>query len=163
MTESWALITAFPNYEVSNCGRVRNIKTGRVLKPGTQNFGHKNVLLCISGQIFDCSVHRLVLQTFVGPCPQGMECRHLDGNPANNHVDNLKWGTHKENMQDTIRHGHQVNNSGANHPRAKLTWEQVEEIRSSELSRCALAKRFNVCVGVIDNVVMYKSYKQCVK
>jgi len=36
-------------------------------------------------------VDHLVLLAFVGPCPEGYECRHLDGDPANNHVDNLRW------------------------------------------------------------------------
>src|SRR5262245_38045005 len=48
---------------------------------------------------------RLVLLAFVGPCPEGMECRHLDGNPQNNHVDNLRWGTSAENTEDQRRHG----------------------------------------------------------
>ncbi len=51
------------------------------------------------------TVHRLVLEAFVGPCPPGMQCRHLDGNPANNRLENLAWGTHAENAADKIRHG----------------------------------------------------------
>lgn len=50
-------------------------------------------------------VHILVLTTFVGPCPDGMVCRHLDGNPSNNHVSNLAWGTPLENSADRITHG----------------------------------------------------------
>ncbi len=50
-------------------------------------------------------VHQLVLGAFVGPCPIGMECRHLDGNPSNNFLSNLRWGTHLENMEDMRRHG----------------------------------------------------------
>src|SRR5271166_1685861 len=44
--------------------------------------------------------HTLVLLTFVGPCPEGYECRHLDGNPANNRLRNLAWGTRLENAAD---------------------------------------------------------------
>ena len=50
-------------------------------------------------------VHILVLITFVGPCPDGMVCRHLDGKPTNNHVLNLAWGTPLENSADRILHG----------------------------------------------------------
>jgi hypothetical protein len=49
-------------------------------------------------------VHHLVLRAFVGPCPAGMQTRHLDGNPANNRLDNLCWGTPKENAEDCARH-----------------------------------------------------------
>jgi hypothetical protein len=51
------------------------------------------------------SVHHLVLELFVGPRPPGMECRHLDGNPQNNHRSNLAWGTSKENVADQYLHG----------------------------------------------------------
>ncbi len=50
-------------------------------------------------------VHILVLTTFVGPCPDGMVCRHIDGNPTNNNVANLAWGTPRENSADRILHG----------------------------------------------------------
>jgi hypothetical protein len=42
---------------------------------------------------------------FVGPYPEGMEIRHLDGNPENNALENLKYGTRSQNIQDQIRHG----------------------------------------------------------
>ncbi len=50
-------------------------------------------------------VHRLILETFVGPCPEGMECRHLDGNPANNCLNNIAWGTREQNIEDNRKNG----------------------------------------------------------
>lgn len=50
-------------------------------------------------------VHVLVLEAFDRPRPKGAVCRHLDGNPINNHLSNLAWGTHKENTEDRKRHG----------------------------------------------------------
>lgn len=50
-------------------------------------------------------VHRLVCSTFHGPCPDGMQCRHLDGDPHNNAASNLRWGTQEENTLDKYRHG----------------------------------------------------------
>lgn len=50
-------------------------------------------------------VHHLVLWAFVGPAPPKMECRHLNGNPADNRPENLKWGTRRENVHDAIAHG----------------------------------------------------------
>ena len=50
------------------------------------------------------SVHRLVLEAFVGPMPEAMETRHLDGNPANNCLDNLRYGTRAENEADKRLH-----------------------------------------------------------
>jgi hypothetical protein len=58
-----------------------------------------------AGETLNFLVHRLVLEAFVGPCPPGLECRHLDGNPGNNLVSNLEWGTHASNEADKKRHG----------------------------------------------------------
>lgn len=49
-------------------------------------------------------VHQLVLLVFVGPRPVGFECRHLDGNPRNNYLSNLQWGTPKQNGEDRVKH-----------------------------------------------------------
>lgn len=54
-------------------------------------------------------IHRLVLEAFVGPCPDGMEALHSDGNKTNNNVDNLRWGTPSENNRDIVKHGRHRN------------------------------------------------------
>lgn len=48
-------------------------------------------------------VHRIVLETFVGPCPDGMECDHKDRNRSNNHIENLRWVTKAENQHNTSK------------------------------------------------------------
>src|SRR5215471_7024046 len=73
-------------------------------------------------------IHRLVLEAFVGPCPPGMECRHVNGDPRDNRLVNLCWGTRTENCADTVRHGRTP--SGERHHAARLTAEQVRGIRS---------------------------------
>ena len=64
-------------------------------------------------------IHRLVLETFIGPCPDNMECRHLDGNSKNNNLENLRWDTRIKNSQDRILHGR---------AKKKLTKEKVKRI-----------------------------------
>ncbi len=51
------------------------------------------------------SVHRMVAESFIGPIPDGMVVRHLDGEPTNNRVTNLAIGSHSENHLDKRRHG----------------------------------------------------------
>jgi len=76
-----------------------------VLKAGTNKAGYKLVSLWRDGKGRSCNVHRLVAAAFLGPCPTGMEVRHLDGDPTNNDVANLRYGTGSENCQDITRHG----------------------------------------------------------
>ncbi len=98
-------------YQVSNHGRVKSLNYHRmgiakILKPKKHGkYNHLHVDLRNNGQRKDCFVHRLVLTSFVGCCPEGKECLHLDGNASNNRLENLRWGTHAENMRDMINHG----------------------------------------------------------
>lgn len=73
-------------------------------------------------------VHRMVLAAFVGPPPTpGHCCRHLNGVPDDNRVENLAWGTHAENAADKIAHG--TAPRGERHPCAKLTEGEVVRLR----------------------------------
>ena len=61
------------------------------------SYGYRTIK--IAGTV--CLVHRLVLETFVGPCPEGMECDHRNHNTADNRIENLAWITHSDNMYNT--------------------------------------------------------------
>ncbi len=125
MSEEWRAVVGFEgSYEVSNLGRVRSLdrhvtyqkqtgKTrsvtkfykGRLLRPGTVKSGHQLVVLGLGNIKRSKFVHDLVLRAFVGPPPPETECCHGDGNPANNPLSNLRWGTRLENVADAIKHG----------------------------------------------------------
>lgn len=97
-------------YEVSSHGRIRRVAPGRGTHPGrmlnplTDDKGYLYVNL--SGRMR--RIHRLVLAAFVGE--SDMLCRHLDGDPKNNTLSNLRYGTPKENSADRITHGrHRLN------------------------------------------------------
>lgn len=118
--ESWLPVVNWESlYEVSDFGRVRSLPRlaqdergiyrltpGHLLKPAKVNkWGHRFVSLSLNGHVTQQLVHRLVLAAFVGPCPEGQETRHWDGDAANNHLSNLLYGTHKENEEDKKRYG----------------------------------------------------------
>ena len=71
-------------------------------------------------------VHHLVLEAFVGPRPEGYECCHKDGNPMNNNLPNLYWGTPAQNDADQSRHGRK---KGEKHHNAVLNDDTVRTIR----------------------------------
>jgi hypothetical protein len=124
-TYTWRSIPSWPNYAVSSTGVIRNRKTWRLLKLIRRKSGH---LYFYPQRGRRCYAHRAVLEAFVGPAGVGQECRHLDGNPANNSVDNLCWGSRRENAGDKQRHGTQPRGEGV--ATAKLTERDVQEIRS---------------------------------
>jgi HNH endonuclease len=105
-------------------------------------------------------VHRLVLETFIGPCPPGMECRHLNGNCLNNSLRNLCWGTSQANSEDTKRHGRQM--AGSRFPHAKLKEADIPDIRrlyAEGWLQCQLARFFDVSECMISLVLHGKRWK----
>ena len=110
----YRVIPEFPGYRVGNdgsawtCWNLGNHKIcgkWKKLRAKPASHGYPTVGLHRDGKRHFRLVHRLVLQAFVGHCPKGMECRHLDGDQINNRLENLQWGTRTENMADMIRHG----------------------------------------------------------
>jgi len=92
-------------YEVSNDGQVRALrKGGNIMRPFITEKGYRRVYLYRAPFVERVRVHTAVLRAFVGPRPKGMVTRHLDGNPGHNHLTNLAWGTHAENMADRKLH-----------------------------------------------------------
>jgi len=111
-------------------------------------------------------VHELMLYVYRGERPIGMECRHLDGNPLNNHIDNLAWGTRLENAADRKKHNTQVH--GSSHGRSKLNEREVEMILnlSKYHTQQELADVFGVSrsrISYIINGVHWKSVYNKVK
>lgn len=109
----WRVIPGFKDYEISNYGDIISHKLGRTkyLNPSISNSGYYNLSLCRNKEVYNFYLHQLVILAFKGPCPFNMEVRHLDGNPSNNHISNLKYGTHSENLKDAIEHGTIANGS----------------------------------------------------
>lgn len=150
MSELWRPVLGHEGrYSVSSTGLVRRdaagggAVAGRVLVPTTTVHGYQRVEL--RNGLVRCAryVHRLVLEAFVGVCPEGLECRHLDGNPDNNDVGNLCWGTDQDQADDKIRHGR-----GAK----KLDAAAVLAIRNDQRSSRTVARAFGVAASTIKRI-----------
>lgn len=102
----WRTLPEFPMYRVSDRGDIFSEHLGGVMVASLHRSGHLNIALhSASGGRKTLQVHRLVLLAFVGePSPGQIAC-HNDGDPSNNHVENLRWGTPSSNAWDSIRHG----------------------------------------------------------
>ena len=93
-------------YEVSDRGRVRShlYRAPRFLRYFDDRGYSRVSLQLASGDEKKFFVHALVLHAFVGPRPEGLVIRHLDGNPQNNNLSNLRYGTQAENEGDKRSH-----------------------------------------------------------
>lgn len=161
--EEWRPIVGYEGlYEVSSLGRVRSCERvipSRLLKLQVTEEGYVRVHL--SGKNRRCaSVHALVLTAFKGPKPVNQVGRHMDNVRHNNTVENLQWGTQKENVADRIRHGTYY--QGSRHPNSKLTESDVATIRAlseSGLTNVAISKWFALTPSNIGQIVNRKAWK----
>lgn len=161
-------------YQISNFGRIKSLSRTRPHMGGMYvipekiiklNKGHKpkHTTLYNNGKIRTVTIHRLVMETFVGPCPEHMECCHDDGNVSNNRLDNLRWDTAVNNQSDRLRHG--TDCRGEKNPNVVLTLKQVNKAKSlwnlGKYSMNQIANKLQLSGSAISNVLSGKSWNWC--
>lgn len=116
--------------------------------------GHRKVTIRVDNTPVTRTVHQFVIAAWRGPSPgPGYVIRHLNGDPADNRIENLSWGTRRENALDAVRHG--THPSGERHPIAKLTEDQVRDAKRRMAygeSGNALAKELGVSRQAMYNI-----------
>lgn len=88
--EKWAEVEGFPNYAVSNLGRVMNVHTNAILRPRDNSYGYSRVALRRDGKTYDRYVHHLVAKAFIMEYKAGTQIKHAQDN-SDNHVMNLRF------------------------------------------------------------------------
>jgi hypothetical protein len=143
MEEVWKTIEGYEDsYQISTLGRVRSLDRsrrhakgglfrirGKVLKNLRHQFGYPFVRLCKDSVYSNHYIHTLVLESFVGKRPEGMQACHNDGNAENSCLENLRWDTVANNNKDKVKHG--TIKRGEQNRGSKLTEEQVRAIRAA--------------------------------
>ena len=108
MEEIWKPIEEFDGeYMVSNHGRVKSLKRHkeRIMPMTIQESGYYAAMFHMNKKSYCRKVHRLVCEAFI-PNPDNLpEINHIDGNKLNNHVSNLEWCTHQQNVTHSWDHG----------------------------------------------------------
>ena len=163
--ERWKPVLGYEGtYEVSDHGRLRSkdrvvtFADGRKRRyRGQQRTtfickqGYIRATLKIKNQPRTFTIHSLVAGAFLGPCPEGLEVCHNDGNPKNNHLNNLRYDTHVANHADRKKHG-TSNRGTANGGGGKLTEQDVRNIRLDTRSNYKTAIAFGVSASMVSKI-----------
>lgn len=128
-------VPGFSDYFINKSGDVfsfapranRGRPESPVRKKAWFSRGYPSVSLAREGKDFKKYIHNLVLEAYIGPRPQGYQCRHLNGVKTDNRLENLKWGTRSENQLDRNDHG--TGNRGEKHGMSKYTSDFVKNVR----------------------------------
>lgn len=166
--EEWRDISGWEGfYQISNLGRLKSLKRlfvpkDRILKPCVDRKGYLFAGLFKNGKRLACpKIHRLVLETFVGLRPVGLEGRHKDGDKTNNRLSNIEWSTHIINEHDKYKHGTIM--YGSKNGYSKLKETDVVEIRklweTGNFTQWALANKFGVHQSCVWSIIHRKRWK----
>lgn len=160
-------IPHFPEYAISRNGQVWSFPRegsstfGMWRKSGKCGSGYLKISLWVDGQEKTALVHRLVLETYVGLCPKGMEACHNNGIRTDNRLENLRWDTRSNNHQDKKKHGTFL--EGIRSPLAKLTEQDIRLIfnayHDGAYFQYELADMFGVSQTEISRIVHKKKWK----
>jgi hypothetical protein len=154
-------------YEVSNCGHVRRTCNKRLKTQVNHKQGYLVVYLSENNRTHGYLVHRLVAEAFIGPLASLIEVNHIDGVKTNNNVTNLELVTRQQNIDHAVATG-LIANKGENNPQAKLTADQVCQIRrrytpggyrNGGPGYIALAGEFNLNPGTIRDIIKNKIWR----
>ena len=153
--ELWVDIEDFPNYQVSNKGRVRNKRNGYILKPFADRYGYLRLSIGNTDNVY---IHKLVCQAFNGNPPNyNYQINHIDSNRQNNCASNLEWVTHQDNIRYSSLAGRYNigKHRGSHNGRSKLCEQDVAAIRqmlNSKMPVSHLARQFGVGWTTIQHI-----------
>lgn len=149
-------IPNFPDYEIDTRGNVYSKKRQIILKLYHNHSGYLQVILYRDGKIYCKRPSRLVLETFVGECPDRMESCHNNGVKTDNRLDNLRWDTHKSNIGELDRRGdksshHKLTGQDVLEIR-RLWWDMMKEIKD-------IAKLYGVHYVTVNRIINRRTWK----
>jgi len=158
------IVDGFEDYAICENGTLwsrRGKKYWCQVLGSQKNTGHVRVAIYNGSGRTNTYLHRIVLEAFVGPCPDGMEaCHSPDYTPTNNQLSNLRWGTPKENGNDAVLHGRTVRGSSV--CGSKLTPEQAEEVYQMGIkgvSQRKIALLFKISQPAVKEILRGRNWR----
>jgi len=157
--EKWKKVEHLDKYLISNKGRLKNEKTGRILKTKVNKRGYLCNTISVNGKIMVVKIHRLIAISFIPNPENKITVNHIDGNKTNNNINNLEWATYSENNLHAyligIKTPHWLNKFGENHPKSRSVARITKDYKESKSykSITEAAKQNNVSIGNISRVL----------
>lgn len=142
--ERWLPVVGWDGlYEVSDQGRVLSVRTGLMKSLAVHTIsGYHMVTLKSNGRRKTYHVHRLVLDAFVGPLPDGLVSCHNNGDPQDNRLANLRYDTPSANNFDKVRHGKDHNTNKTHCPAGhEYTPENIRPVNGRKWRQCIICAR----------------------
>lgn len=147
-----------PGYAVTTDGRIFSCRkngygVGRFgawkqLKPYPSDKGRLLISISINGRMKRRQLHRIIMEAFVGPCPDGMEVCHENGDHLDNRLDNLRHDTHIANEADKIRHGRTVRGERSPHAKTMIYLTHHRYLGKIQVSRAINPRRVPDPIGL---------------
>ncbi|UPI12194.1 hypothetical protein [Bacillus phage SBSphiJ2] len=167
MSEQWLplkhVVEHGDDYEVSNTGKIRNVRTKKVLAEDMNSNGYYRVYLYFNKKRKRYFVHRLVALAFINNPDQLTVVNHKNGNKLDNSAENLEWTTQSANIKHSYNNGLQRRPLGEIASKAKLTEKDVVDIRNlyaaGKHTQLELAKRFGVSEATISGIITRRYWK----
>lgn len=160
MKEEWKTITGYPDYLISNQGRVKSLRNDKILKTPPSHYGYPRCNIFKDRIRNTILVHRYVAKEFIPNPDNKPEVNHKNGIKLDSRVDNLEWCTPKENMRHSVDNG--LNGKiyyGEEHHSAKITDDEALFIRTfSHLYKTKeLSNIFNLGERQVRLIITYKT------
>lgn len=166
--EVWKKIKDYPDYEVSNYGRIKSLSRvsvrganlkERIIKGGIDTRGYQMIHLVNNGDRKTLLVHRIIAKAFICNAFSKPDVNHKNGIKTDNRVCNLEWSTTQENIIHAYGNGLCSSRVGHENGRALLTENQVLEIRQIKDKKISkIAVKYNVSWSCVSNIIKRKTW-----